>query len=394
MRILLIIYGKYPSKNGVAVVTQYLAEGMQTKGNSVCVMSLRQEGDEYESVINGVRVVRFNVKYSLLKRPCGELGKIEKYIRDSEYDVVVFECMQTPFVDYLLPKLKTIPSTMVLHSHDFSGLYLSSFKWKGDLRNTIANSYNYFIWKNYYSNFVSKYINNFHSVICLADICRDYSYLERYYSGQKCVLSNAVEEIFFDEEVLRSNTNEKGINKYLISVANYGNIKNQIGILKEYYRSRSSQEYAMVFCGSTNNEYYRKILKEKKKLDGKFGMRTVQFLVGLERKKIPALMKNASLYLCGSYWEAYSVSLIEAMATGTPFISTDVGNAKKLPGGKTVDTIKDMHDQIDFMLSDQRQLDQYIADGKRYVDDNCRMSHVVDKFETMIIEACEEHNGK
>ena len=59
-------------------------------------------------------------------------------------------------------------------------------------------------------------------------------------------------------------------------------------------------------------------------------------------------MANATLYLVGSNFEEYSISLVETMAKGVPFISTNVGNACILPGGVTVDSITDMHTKITF----------------------------------------------
>lgn len=381
MTILFFIYSRYPSKNGVSVVTQYLVEGMKKKGHSVWVITCGE--NETIEEIDGYKIIRLNIRYNLFKRPSGELNKMDEYVRNVNADVMVFECLQTPFVDYYLPQLNSLSSVKVLHSHDFSGLYLVPFNWKGDLRNTISNFYNCLIWRLYYSKFIPRYINGFDKVMCLTSITKDYDYLEQYYAGEKYILSNSAEDIFFNEDVADT-YRVVDISKYFLSVANYGNVKNQIGIIREYYKSDYSKEYSMVFCGSCKNKYYKKLIKIKKELDKKYGERSVAFLQGIKREKIPALMKNAKVYICGSYWEAFSISLIETMSVGTPFISTNVGNAKILSGGITVDDVNELHKAIDLMIRNEDLYNQCVKCGIDFTRKNCRISQAIDCFETII----------
>ena len=95
-------------------------------------------------------------------------------------------------------------------------------------------------------------------------------------------------------------------------------------------------------------------------------------------------MANATLYLVGSNFEEYSISLVETMAKGVPFISTNVGNAHQLPGGIVVDDIRDMHLTIDAMLGNDKERARLGKEGKQYAFENCRRRTAVKKMESII----------
>lgn len=48
------------------------------------------------------------------------------------------------------------------------------------------------------------------------------------------------------------------------------------------------------------------------------------------RKDVPGLMKSASINILSSHWEGLSCVTLEAMASGTPFIGTDVNGIKEM----------------------------------------------------------------
>lgn len=95
----------------------------------------------------------------------------------------------------------------------------------------------------------------------------------------------------------------------------------------------------------------------------KYPRKDVVMLTGVERKKIPNILKFASLYLVCSEKEEYSISIIEAMSLGIPFVSTNVGNAKMLPGGITVNLKTELSHGIDRVLGDEALYHKIITRG-------------------------------
>ena len=170
---------------------------------------------------------------------------------------------------------------------------------------------------------------------------------------------------------------------YLISIANYTVVKNQIEMMRQFYKSKH-KEYALVMIGSKKTPYYYELQKAKAKFDRQYGERSVFMFTGIDRKYFPYILDKASAYLVSSTHEEFSISVIEAMARSLPFISTNVGNAHQLPGGIVVDDIRDMHLTIDAMLGNDKERARLGKEGKQYAFENCRRRTAVKKMESII----------
>lgn len=92
------------------------------------------------------------------------------------------------------------------------------------------------------------------------------------------------------------------------------------------------------------------------------------------------------MYLVGSTFEEYSISLIESMSKGIPFLSTNVGNARILPGGITLNTINDMHIEIDRLCSSVDLSNRLSKQGNLYVNTHCLRSIAVNNVIKIIEE--------
>lgn len=73
---------------------------------------------------------------------------------------------------------------------------------------------------------------------------------------------------------------------YLISIANYTVVKNQIEMMRQFYKSKH-KEYALVMIGSKKTPYYYELQKAKAKFDRQYGERSVFMFTGIDRKYFP-----------------------------------------------------------------------------------------------------------
>lgn len=395
MKILFVVENYYPRMSGVPVVVQYLAEGMVSKQHEVHVVTRDCDNTEEYELHNNVHIHRFKIHVNLLKRPKGETTKYVDYILSNRWDVVIIECAQCVTTDLILPHLKKVSGLKVFHAHGLSALWLKLFEKKRDIYHTIGNTINYIIWNYYYKyGLFKKSVKEFDRVLTISSVDKDTPYFEK--NGiYPVTLSNAAEDAFF-KQYYNVNKIAKYANlenkKYMISVANYSNVKNQEGILKEYYKLKN-KTVSMVFVGSESNTYYDNLLKLNKRLSKQFGKRDVHFLTDVARVDIADLVKFSQIYLIGSTLEGFSISLIEAMALGVPFVSTNVGNAYVLPGGVTIDSLDKMHSTVDDILSDEEKR-RYLSDaGKRYAYENCRIDTVVNKLELIIKDTMKEQEN-
>lgn len=387
MKLLFLVESYYPKTSGVPVVVRYLAEGLVQKGHDVAVATTSVEGRAKIETFNGVRIFRFALRKTLLKSYAGEIDNYRKFVVSFQADANVFECSECVTTDVLLPVMEKLKGKKIFHSHGFSGMTLKPFKWNVNLKYTLGNTYNWLRFKWYYGFYFKKYVKLFDATVCLSAIDSSKKWLEKN-AKSVTVLQNAVEEIFLNPTEMLTIKPFVDIHKpYLVSVATYSKQKNQIGILHEFFKVKS--DCALVFVGPQKTEYYDFLQTELQKMHDmhKDSNKEVYILLGVPRQEIPNVIDNASLYLVGSTFEEYSISLIEAMTKGVPFISTNVGNARILPGGVTINKMSEMHGQIDRLLGDQSEYRRLSESGVEFVNENCIRSKAVDKLEKIIREA-------
>lgn len=382
--ILFVSESYYPQLSGVPIVVQYLAEGLVTKYKVSVVTSISPDDKlSNEDELKGVSIYRFVIYRDIAKRLKGDLVGLQQFVLNGDYDVIVMECGQAATTDSLLPIMKDIKVPCVLHAHGLSGLVGHPFTIKADLKHTIGNTYNWLRMRRYYSHTFKRQCKYFAASICLTATDSGYNYLSKHIK-KNYVLGNAAEDIFFERASEQFDVPTEG-KPYLISIANYTVVKNQIDMLREFYVSKT-KNYALVMIGSKQTEYLKQVLQEKDTLDKQYGERTVVALTGVDRNCFPTILDGATGYLVSSTYEEFSISIIEAMARSVPFISTNVGNAKELPGGIVVNDVHNMHTAIDTLLSDENRRRELGAQAREYAFKFCRRKTAVEKLESILNE--------
>lgn len=387
MKILFLSENYFPNVSGVPVVVKYLAEGLSSKGHDVSIATTSYKDEPLIDNINGVKVYRFNMHKDWKHSYVGDKSKYIEFVLNFNADVTILECSQCITTDVVLPYLDSIKGKKVFHSHGFSGLELKPVEWKGDLKHTIGNTINW-LESLFYFNFTFKKVAPlFNASLCLSEVDSSRDYLKKYCSS--CyVLDNAADNMFFDPQVIVPDSLSKYTRlknkEYIMCCANYSVVKNQKDMITQYFKSESSKNVSLVCIGSQPNAYYQECVKLTDVLKHKYGERDVHLLYGVNRTDIPSIMNGAKLYLVSSRYEQYSISIIEAMSQGLPFISMNTGNARILPGGYTINDIDEMHIMIDTLLSDQAMYKRYSDSGKDFAYNHCRITTVIDKLVSIL----------
>lgn len=386
MKILFIGESYLPQLCGMTAVTRYLAEGLVNRGYQVSIATQSHfDNDKNVEILNGVEVNRFRIRRNLLKIPIGELNLFIDFVLRNEFDVYIFECIGSLTSDILMPYISKIKGLKILHTHGNSFKTMRPFVIRQNLKFTFGNTYNYLrLWfQNLYS--YPKFIKSFDEVIILSSVSSDKKIVcKNAYKYE--VLDNAADDIFFEEYNKIGTLNyplQTKYNKYIISIANFQKVKNQMLMVKSYYKSDVT-DVSLVMIGSKKNEYYQLVADYVNKQSRKYPRKDVVMLTGVERQRIPNILKFASLYLVCSEKEEYSISLIEAMSLGIPFVSTNVGNACILPGGITVQNINELPDAIATMMHDDKLRIKYSKDARNYANNHNKESIAIDKLEIII----------
>lgn len=387
MKVLFTVAEYFPKISGVPVVTKYLAEELARLGYDVSVVTSKPEGTLDKEEINGVTVFRFNILFSRIKGCYGQKEEYINFIKNFRADILINECSQCITTDLLLPELKNIPSKKILHLHGASGLALKPFKIMRTLKNTVGNTYNYIRFKKYYLKFY-QYFKYYDKIVCLSEMDSAKDYVMKYAKEKFTILENAADDEYF--MISDNRKEEKRIGemvskneKFLLSIANYNPSKNQKMLLKAFYMA-NTRDVSLILIGSERNDYSKIIESYNEKLKTKYGDKKVKILYGVDRNLNKFLLKYATAYISSSVHEEYSISIIEAMATRTPFISTDVGNARILPGGIVVKNIKEMSVAIEKIISDSNLNEILGIEGEKYVKNNCTIKKAGERLDIII----------
>lgn len=383
MNVLITVNSYYPLSDGVQSVTEYLAEGIVRDGYEVTVITASHGIKEKEVIHNGVRVIRVDVsvKHAVYYgEKCTYISLVKKYCK--QVDVMVNVCTQNPMTDLLLPELKKIKCKKILYMH---GMY--DFRWfPKDIKsvNSLAHKvWNDLRWNLLYTLRKDAFIQ-YDRIIQIHHSEYGVQYMKKKYGIDCEILENAADNMFFDASFTKRISELP--QKYFIYVANYFQPKNHEFVMKAFY-NLNLKNYSLVLIGNKKTDYYNKLLRIKDHLEQEFGHRDVRLLVGIDRNKIPAYVANAELYLMGSEVEKYPVSIIEAMACGTPFISTDVGCVKYLPGGVIIKNEEEMSNKIVQLLEDGT-IEKIRKEGKEYAQKNLRIEVKVKQFEHILENLC------
>jgi len=374
MKIIFTVHTYYPNKDGVQFVTEYLAEGLVKKGHDVLVVTRTLPNVVESETYHGVKIRRVPVytKYAIYH---GDKKKYQDYIIDlcKNADTIVNVCTQNALTDYLLPVLDKIDCRKILHLH---GIYDSHWK-KSDFAS--IKSFAYKIWRNirwgylYRTTDFSKY----NTVLQLHQFDYGYQYFEKKYGIRSTVLENAADSRFSVETPAREG------DKYCVCVANFTPRKNQGRIIEAFYKA-SVPGVELHLIGSSRTKYAETLEKIIGDYDKKYGTHNVRFIYGQSRKETISEVRNASLYLLGSTWEAFSISLIESMASSVPFISTDVGVARFLPGGTVVRDADEMAYWIRLLFENENIRSDMGLAGHQYYSDHLTIEDKVSELEAVL----------
>ena len=380
MKILITVHSYYPRKDGVSVITQYLAEGLAMRGNQVKVITASHKGYKKYETHHGLSIQRINFR-TRFGICFGNKSQYRELIqKETDWaDVMINVCTQNAFTDVILKNIDNYKCKKMLYMHGMFDFKLRAIYF-GSFAGTINKLWKEVRWFSYYA-FNGKYFKKYDSVVQLHEKDNGNLFFEKKYGINSIIIGNAADDIFFEHKDLTKF--KKPFDKYIIVVANYGDQKNQKLAIKEFLKSSIDPKIGLVLIGSEKNSYYDYLehftLHERNKMNLGNDEKPVLQLFGVNRDTIVSYISNAYLSLLTSKCEVFPVSIIESIVSEVPYICTDVGIVKYLPGG-LVSKKKEIHCLIEKMMNDSKYY-QYWVDQCRQQKDHYKIDCKVDALE-------------
>lgn len=384
MKVLFTVSTYYPLEDGVSRVTQYMAEGLARNGHNVVVITSSCSTETKKEIHNGVVIRRVD-----LHTKCGlYFGNKKEYRRllDKEAnnaDIMINVCTQNAFTDVILNRIDKYKCKKILYMHGMFDFRLHKVDFSG-IRSIANKAWKEIRWFFYY-RFNSNNFKKYDRIIQLHEMDYANIFFRKHYGIESYIINNAADDIFFND--MDSTIFQKPYDDYIIYVANYGDGKNQKLAISKFLRSNINPRIGLVLIGCDENKYSSNLVeyikREKRKLSFSDEDKPIVLLYDVDRKEIPFYISNARLFLMTSKREVFPVSLVESIACGTPFVSTDVGVAKYIFGGVVADK-KDISTWINKFLYDYDLYESMSSLCKKYARKCFRVNDKVTLLENEI----------
>jgi len=212
-------------------------------------------------------------------------------------------------------------------------------------------------------NFLIRYIDilfyrQFHKIICITDkvqkVLQNYTNIEstRFHIIENGLdLSKISKAIPADKNFLLENYSEH--NRLLIQVSSFQEPKDQKTLIRAMALLPVYFKLLLVGVGS--------LQPESESLVAELGLEKRVFFLG-SRMDVPQLLKMADIIVLSSKYEGLSLSSIEGMASGRPFIASEVPGLKEIVEGAgilfPVGDEKKLAEEILLLATDQKYYDR------------------------------------
>lgn len=318
MNILHTVESYTPTICGMQEVVRQISERLVRRGHNVTVATSYQP-DRKQLTINGVAIEQFRIYGNAVRGIDEGKSEIQRYIdllRSSKFDIVTNFAAQQWATDLALPVLNKIKAKKVFVPTGFSGFYNSQYK-------------------KYFSK-MKRWMKQYDMNVFLSEGYRDIDFARKNGVKKRVLIPNgASEEEFLATEhfdirkklgiptdhflvlLVGAHTGAKG-HREAIEIFRKANITNATLLIVAYPSWTRCARRCFLIKHIFNA--LPKRLTDKKHL----------IITSLSRQETVSAYKQADVFLFPSNIECSPIVLFEAMASKTPFLTTDVGNAQEI----------------------------------------------------------------
>lgn len=369
MRILHTANTYAPLLDGVAEVVRHISQELARRGHEIHVATHAVPSQPAYSILNGVHIHRFTVDGNLARGMAGDLDPYRKFVQSGHWNIMVNHCLQTWSTDALLEDVGTFPWASLLVTH---GL-------------TTENP----LYAAYYRT-IPGFIRRYAGWVTVSALSEEAALAKQHDLAAPIVIRNGVdlEEWNTVPRGLRKKWNIKG-RFWLVNVSNHS--------LQKCHRSFFQFAEHLHGIDATFTIIGNPLPMDRWRL-GRLGIQggcfyecqirsfasqSVELRTGVPRREVVSAIQEADLIVSTSHWEANSLVLLESMAAGTAWVSTDVGSARENAGGIVARSQKEMADAAAQLLHDGSQRKALGAAGHARALERHDWKQITDEYEQL-----------
>lgn len=375
MKILHLVEQYEPSVGGMQEVVKRLSEGLAQLNGTKVTVATQKNPDRNWTSLNGVNVESFSISGNSvrgIKAPPGETERFRKLVCSDEWDVVTVFAAQQWASDLTFEFLESIPAKKVLVPTCFSGLNLPAYT--------------------SYFDQMPVWMNSFSSLVFLSEQNRDFKFAEKYGLRTGTVIPNGASECEFSikrDAGFKKRNSIPGGHKLIIHVGSHTGLKGHEETIDIFLKS-GIENCTLLIIGNFFPQRRRKPIKKLKSWSNRvLGSFSGQWLfkpepcpvfcleaatilnhnASLKKRNCQILFRtfirdetiqaylHADLFLFPSRIECSPIVLFEAMASQTPFLSSEAGNSAEIVqwsnGGGVILPTKEIKNNLTFVKIDE-----------------------------------------
>jgi L-malate glycosyltransferase len=315
MKILHTVESYEPSTGGMQEVVKQISERLVKTGHSVTIATSKNP-DRSNDIINGVKIEEFDITGNYVTGMNGDIQSYRDFLLQSDFDIITNFAAQQWATDLMLPLLKEIKAKKVFVPTGFSALRLPEYS-------------------EYFEN-MKAWMKQYDMNIFLSTTYQDIELARKSDVKNLTMIPNGASELEFSREEIIDIRNDLGIPKdqfLILHVGSHTGIKGHADAI-EIFRRANIKNSTFVIVGNVFSKYCFFSCKIKEllfRINPINHFKNKHLLVrSLARDQTVALYKASDLFLFPSNIECSPIVLFECMASKTPFLTTDVGNAKEI----------------------------------------------------------------
>ena len=184
--------------------------------------------------------------------------------------------------------------------------------------------------------------------------------IEKYYPNSK----GKIEVIYlgFNNIFKQFNVKKK---KEILYVGSINERKNFVNLLKAFNKL-SIDNYKLIVVGNYSSNFIIDI-DSKEVLNNSKNNKEIIFKENIDNKELVELYNSSSLFVFPSFYEGFGLPILEAMACGTPVISSNSSSMPEVGGDAVIycnpNSIDDIRDKIEMVLGDKALQEKLISKG-------------------------------
>ena len=350
MKILQTCHRFYPNVGGTEELVMHLSRNFVDMGHDVTVITSQEPDTLNEEYMNGIRVIRIPLIHFAGKRiPKGYVQKV----LSEKWDIVHLQGQRVWSSDWLFPHLKKISCPKIFTPIGFYQLEM------------VGGPINWL----YYHCWLTPMLKKFDKIIALTE--KEKRTMLSWDIPEENITSIPVGIEPKDFEKLPKGFKEKyGITSefVILYVGGFYENKRIDRLIKAM--KKIEEDYILVIVGKDVKSRYNRNYCEK--LSKELNV-NVKFTGKISREDVLSAYQCADVFVLASQYEGFGIVLLESMASGVPFVSTDAGAAKDLAENGCGFIVKDeeeMGKTIKTLLNDAEMRKEMGKKGRIYVKEH------------------------